>query len=332
MSGPKTETVDPRDPAAYTLTRIFATGERIAGRYEVRRVLGSGGSAIVYAVRDHELGDEIALKVLRPEKATEIHIERSRREAAMARASSDPRLVRTFDLHQEGGLVLLPMELIDGGSLRDRIRRGPLPIDEVIRTAADILEALVVLHGLGIVHRDLKPANLLLTSDGALKISDFGLARRWMNDDESRLTSTGTPLGTLDYISPEQALGDDVDPRTDLYSFGVILFELLSGHLPFHATSAIGAVVRRFKERPPDVRTLRHDTPPWLAGIVERLLASDRERRYPTAQAVLDDLHNRRGARRRWFLPAAAIAALAIVAVAGWLLWPKPKPEFARLV
>ncbi|MFP5246235.1 MAG: serine/threonine-protein kinase, partial [Thermoanaerobaculia bacterium] len=269
-----------------------------------------------------------ALKVLRAEKATEIHIERCRREAAIARGSSSPRLVRTFDLLHEDGLVLLPMELVEGGSLRDVMRRSPLPVEEVIRLAIEILQALAVLHELGILHRDLKPANLLLTSEGDVKLADFGLARRWTADDESRLTSTGAPLGTLEYISPEQALGEEVDPRTDLYSLGVILFEMLTGKLPFHATSAIGAVVRRFKERPPDVRSLRPETPRWLAAIIARLLATNREERYPSARAVLDDLTRRkaRGMWRRWIRPALAAAAIAIALIAGvfWLRLREP--------
>ncbi|HYC92517.1 MAG TPA: protein kinase [Thermoanaerobaculia bacterium] len=317
MSSANTPTIGPLDPRDATPLPL-EPGDVVAERYEVLRLLGSGGSAYVYAVRDRRIGDEIALKLLRGD----VDVARSRREAEFARGSSSSRLVRAFDLVEADGLVFLTMELVPGGSLRDRLRREPLPVDEVIRLAGEILEALADLHALDIVHRDLKPGNLLLTADGHLKLSDFGIARRW-TDEESRLTVTGATLGTIDYLSPEQAIGEDVDPRSDLYSFGVLLYEMLTGHLPFEAPSKVAAIGMRLQRRPADVRTLRRDTPRWLAAIVARLLQTKREDRYPSAQAVLRDLRRRRvGVGRPWMLPIALLLVLALLIGVWWMTRP----------
>jgi tetratricopeptide (TPR) repeat protein len=313
MSSANTPTIGPLDPRDATPLPL-EPGDVVAERYEVLRLLGSGGSAYVYAVRDRRIGDEIALKLLRGD----VDVARSRREAELARGSSSSRLVRAFDLVEADGLVFLTMELVPGGSLRDRLRREPLPVDEAIRLAGEILEALADLHALDIVHRDLKPGNLLLTADDHLKLSDFGIARRW-TDEESRLTVTGATLGTIDYLSPEQAIGEDVDPRSDLYSFGVLLYEMLTGHLPFEAPSKVAAIGMRLQRRPADVRALRPDTPRWLAAIVARLLQTKREDRYPSAQAVLRDLRRRRVQFAKPRL--RTVALLAILAVVTGIWW-----------
>jgi tRNA A-37 threonylcarbamoyl transferase component Bud32/tetratricopeptide (TPR) repeat protein len=329
MSGPNTETVDPFDPIPFSRSTHLQRGDVVADRYEILRILGKGGSATVYAVCDRVLHGEIALKVLHPDKVTEINVERSRREAAIARSSSSSRLVRTYDLQQRDGLVLLPMELVEGGTLRDLIRRrGVLPMEEVIAIAQKILAALADLHALSIIHRDLKPANLLLAKDGEVKLSDFGLARKW-TEEQARLTKTDFPVGTLDYIAPEQALNQPVDPRADLYSFGVVLFELLTGRLPFESPSALTAILLRLQERPPDVRALRRDTPEWLAAIVERLLETDPARRYPSAQAVLREFQSRSARRTRRWLRVVPAALLLLVIVAVMML---RTPEPPRLV
>ena len=322
MSSANTPTIGPLDPRDSSPLPL-EPGDVVANRYEVLRLLGSGGSAHVYAVRDRRIGDEIALKLLRGD----VDVARSRREAEFARGSSSDRLVRAFDLVEADGLVFLTMELVSGGSLRDRLRREPLPIEEVIRLAGEILEGLAALHTLDIVHRDVKPGNLLLTTDGHIKISDFGIARRW-TDDEARLTVTGATLGTVDYLSPEQASGIDVDPRSDLYSFGVVLYEMLTGRLPFEAPSKVAAIGMRLQRRPTDVRALRPDTPRWLAAIVARLLETKREDRYPSAEAALRDLRRRRVRIAR--LRPHTVALLAILAVVAGI-WLFMRPTAVRL-
>lgn len=310
MSSPSTPTVGPLDPIDATPLPLQA-GDLVAGRYEILRLLGSGGSAFVYAVRDRKIGDEIALKLLRNTARSEIDVERTRREAEFARGPASTRLVRTFDLVEAHGLAFLTMELVPGGSLRELRRRGPLPLDDAIRLACEILEALADLHALDVVHRDLKPGNLLLTADGHVKLSDFGIARRW-TDEDARLTRTGLPVGTVDYLSPEQAAAEHVDPRADLYSFGVVLFEMLTGRVPFEAPSAVSSLVMRLHRRAEDVRRLRPDVPRWLAAVVARSLETKREDRYASAKAVLEDMRRKRG-RPRWGPIRLATAAASVM-------------------
>ncbi len=310
-----TPTFGPLDPWAATALPLHP-GDVVAERYEVLRLLGSGGSAFVYAVRDRKIGHEIALKSLRPN----VDLKRTVREAKYACGSDSPRLVRAFDLLESEGMVYLTMELVPGGSLRDLLGRGPLPTAEVIRLACEILEALVALHRLDVVHRDLKPANLLLTADDHIKLSDFGIARRW-TDDESRLTRTGVAPGTIDYYSPEQAAGEKVDPRSDLYAFGVVLFEMLAGRIP----------EKRLYQRSEDVRKWRRDTPRWLAAIVARLLELKPEDRYASAEEALADLRRKR-TRMRWrWMPAAAVAVLVVLG-AGVGVWRTTRVGEVQLV
>lgn len=233
-----TETVSPGEQPV-SVIRIFAPGTEIGQRYEVRRVLGTGGSAVIYAVFDRELRREIALKVLRPDRMSEPALKRFRREVAVAREAQSPRLVRVFDIGQSGDVVYLTMEIVEGESLRDRLEAGSLSVSETVRMGKQVLEGLKVLHGLGVVHRDVKPGNILLTPDGDVKLADFGLARAW-EGDESRATAADAVIGTLEYLSPEQALGKEVDARSDLYSFGVVLFEMLTGQVPYQGETSLG--------------------------------------------------------------------------------------------
>jgi tRNA A-37 threonylcarbamoyl transferase component Bud32 len=316
--------------------RLFAPGTPIGKRYEVREVLGTGGSAVVYAVFDRELSRNVALKVLRPDRMTEGMLRRFRHEVAVAREAESPRLVKVYDIGTAGETVFLTMEMVDGESLRERLHRGPLDVNEAVRIGLEVLEGLRALHALGLVHRDVKPGNVLLADTGGVKLADFGLVRRW-EVDETRATATDAVVGTFEYLSPEQALGGDLDGRSDLYSFGVLLFEMLTGDVPHRGLSSVGTAVAHLREKTPDPRVRRPEVPPWLAAVVTRLLEKERADRYASAADVIADLAAHRpparrprlGRIRQWILPA--VAALLIGAV--FLpFWPWNRPRFARLL
>ena len=318
----RTETVGIPEPGP-SAVRLFAPGSELGRRFEIRSVLGTGGSAVVYAARDRDLKRNVALKALRDDRMTETALKRFRREVAVARDADSPRLVRVYDVGEAGGIVFLTMELVEGESLRDRLAGTPLEQREALRLAGEVLRALADLHRLGIVHRDVKPANVLLGRDGAVKLADFGLARHWDGCD-TRATETEGLVGTMSYLAPEQALGKPVDARTDLYAFGVVLYEMLAGSVPFPSASALGGVVARLHEEAPDVRKARPGVPAWLAAVVAKALERDPARRYASAADLLADLEaerapgSRRSGRRRWGLAGAAtIAALAVAGA--WL-------------
>ena len=344
---PRTESLG--SPGERPLARIelLAGGTELAQRFEIRDVLGTGGYAVVYRAYDRVLRREVALKVLRPDRLSQGALLRLRREAAVARDVVHPRIVRIFDIEEAGETVFLTMEIVEGGSLVDRLAQHspthPVSIDDAVKWATQALEGLAALHALGILHRDIKPGNLLLTADGEVKLSDFGLALH-LDRDETRATTHESILGTLEYLSPEQALGQPVDARSDLYSIGVVLFEIVAGRLPFVTQSSLGSLLERLRQdATPDLRELRADTPPWLAAVVRRLLERDPIRRYPSADAVLADLRGRPAAtaasasaspgRRahRWRWAAIAAFGLAMVA-ASWGLRTWQLSRFSHIV
>ncbi len=318
--------------------RLFAPGTSVGSRFEIRDVRGVGGSAVVYSAFDRELRQTVALKVLRADRTSPASLTRLKREVAIARQAASPRLVRVFDIDTSGESVFLTMEDLPGGSLKEKLADGPLPLEEALRIGGEILEGLAALHGLGIVHRDVKPGNVLFTDGGGVKLADFGLARRY-EVDETRATSMDAIVGTVEYLSPEQALGRELDGRSDLYSFGVTLFEMLTGGVPFRRDSTIGTALAHVKDPAPRLRTVRPDAPRWLEEYLSRLLEKDPDARYPSAEAAAADLAartaalgpRRRSARRR---RAALLLAAAAALVAGILLAPRllvPAP-LARLV
>ena len=291
-------------------------GELFAGRYQVGEVLGVGGFATVFRASDRVLRRDVALKLLRPERASPAAIRRLKREAALARDVAHPSLVRVFEIGESDGLVYLVLELVSGLSLARRIRAGALPLEEVLRIGGALLDGLGALHGAQILHRDIKPSNVLLGSDGAVKVCDFGLALPF-DRDETRATVDGAFVGTVDYVAPEIALGDDATVQSDLYSFGVVLFEMIAGQPPFRANSSLGQLLAHLHKRPPELKRLRADVSPWLARYVEWLMAKEPSQRPETvaaARSAFAQRHARLTPRvrtRRWIQSLGAGLFLA---------------------
>lgn len=316
--------------------RELPAGSVVAGRYRIGPLIGRGGFAHVYRARDEAEGADVALKVLRADRFTAAALRRLEREAALAAGFDHPHLVRVLDAGRDGDLAYLAMELVAGPTLRERLREGPPPVDEAVRLAGELLDGLAALHARGVLHRDVKPGNVLLGADGRARLADLGLALP-VDRDETRATSTAAIVGTLDYLSPEQALGEDLDARSDLYSVGLVLFEMLTGRLAFERASTLGVLLARLQATPPDLRALRPDVPAWLAAVVARLLEREPAARYPSAAAARADLRAGRAPRRRWRLPRGRRGvALALVAGAAGLalaLWPvlRPPARFAAL-
>jgi tRNA A-37 threonylcarbamoyl transferase component Bud32 len=338
-----------RDPAESTATvgeerladssiAILVPGSRIGERYEIRGVLGTGGSSVVYRAYDRDLRRELALKVLRSDRLDESSLTRLRREAAAARDTASPRLVRVFDIGSSGNVVYLSMELVEGTTLKGRLRAGRLEIEEAVRISIQVLEAVGDLHEVGLVHRDLKPSNILLAPGGAVKVGDLGLAFR-MDGSDSRATRTEAVVGTLEYLSPEQALGEALTVRSDIFSAGVVLYEMLTGDLPWARSSNLGLLLARVGESAPNVRKARPEVPRWLAKVLDGMLRRRAEERYRSAADVIADLRRQRAPRflarfvrsRRWRL-AAALAGLGAVALAGAdMFMRRPASSFSHL-
>lgn len=261
----ETATVGPQSPPEGRLAA--RVGSVFAGRYEIRALLGRGGSAEVYRAYDWLLKLEVALKIVRPERHSERSTARIHREVAITRELDSPHLARVFECGESDGSTYLTLELLNGGSLRARLRQGSLPIPEVVRIGEALLRGLGALHARGVVHRDITPGNILFTEEGEAKLADFGLVRS-VGREETRLTLDTGVLGTLGYLAPEQLLGQEVGPPADLYAVGVVLFEMLARQRPNDAASELGIRLASLAKAP-SVRRLRPDTPRWLAGLVE---------------------------------------------------------------
>ncbi len=262
----------------------------VDNRYRVSGPLGSGGMAEVYLAHDDVLDRKVALKVMSRRYADdEEFVERFKREAQSAAALSHPNIVSIFDRGEdESGTYYIAMEYLPGGTLKDRIlRRGALPARTAAAVTLQIAEALSAAHRAGVVHRDIKPHNVLITASGDVKVGDFGIARA---ASSTTMTRTGSILGTAHYISPEQAMGEPVGPQSDLYSLGIVLYEMLTGELPFDAETPIGIAMKHVNGplRPP--RTLNPDVPEGINAITCRLLAKNPAERYADADELIEDL------------------------------------------
>ncbi len=280
-------------------------GTVIGGRYRLDAEIGRGGMSTVYRAFDTVLERPVAIKLMHREIAADSdQLERFRREARSVAQLNHPHVVTVIDAGEEPspdggesnpthphgavGAPYIVLEYVDGETLKDIIRReGPLDIPQAIAYAIEIARALGAAHEHQIVHRDVKPHNVLIGEEGGAKITDFGIARTLT---EEGLTMAGRVLGTTDYVSPEQALGQPVTGQSDLYSLGVVLFEMLTGEVPFHGSSPVAVAMKHVREDVPDVQRLRPELSAATAAVVERAVSKDLARRYPDAASMIADL------------------------------------------
>ena len=265
-------------------------GERIADRYELEKLVGSGGMSSVYRAHDQLLDRKVALKILHSHyNEDEEYVERFRREARAVARLSHPNIVTVIDRGEEDGRQFIVFEYVSGENLKELVdRNGALPVRRALELALQIARGLAFAHDQGLVHRDVKPQNVLLNGEGEAKVTDFGIARSL--DVEQGMTQTGTVLGTSNYIAPEQASGRPVDAHTDVYSLGVVLHELLTGEVPFPGDNFVAVAMKHINEPPPDLLEKRPDVPLRVAAIVDRALQKDPADRFPSMHAFAAEL------------------------------------------
>jgi eukaryotic-like serine/threonine-protein kinase len=261
-------------------------GQTLGGRYQLEERVGEGGMSSVYRARDTVLDREVAVKVLHEHFSRDPeYVERFRREARAIAKLAHPNIVTVIDRGEVDGRQFIVFEHVPGPTLKDVIEHeGPLPVERALALAHQIARALAFAHELGIVHRDVKPQNVLVDPDGAAKVTDFGIARTL--DIEDTLTETGTVLGTSDYIAPEQASGEPVDERSDQYSLGVVLYELLTGDVPYPAGNPMAVAMRHLHDPVPSVRAKRPEVSPRVDAIVSRALAKRPRDRFPSMEGM----------------------------------------------
>lgn len=340
-------------PAAYRAAfsmSALEVGTVLQERYEILALLGAGGMGAVYKARDRELDRMVALKVIRPDLAADPHaLDRFKQELILARKVTHKNVVRIYDLGDAGGIRYITMDYLEGGDLASKLReRKKLPPDEATEIIRQVCRALNAAHSEGVIHRDLKPHNIFIENSGKVTVMDFGLARSLDTQNSlalTGLTQSGALVGTMKYMSPEQATGGELDARTDIYSLGLIFYELLTGTEPYKTESEVSSLVLRSHRpaRPP--AELEPSIPESLNAVVCKCLEIDRDRRYSSATEVLQDLEGRTGSRsgqsqvapaaleklrdaelrwhqkRAWWKPGAA-AVLAVVLLGGiWLGW-----------
>jgi len=276
-------------------------------RYRLERRVGRGGMADVFSARDLLLNRQVAIKILFPEFAVDPNfVERFRREAQAAANLSHPNIVNVFDWGRQDGTYFIAMEYVEGRTLAEILRANKrLDADQAADIASEVGAAMAFAHQAGLVHRDIKPANILIGSGGQVKVADFGIARALNSATESNLTQAGAVMGTAAYFSPEQAQGGQPDPRSDLYSLGIVMYEMVGAKPPFTGDNPVSIAYQQVHDAPEPLRNLAPDVPLGYEAIVAKLLAKDPAARYPDGEALRDDLRRFRNGER-----VAALRAL----------------------
>ncbi len=314
-------------------------GKILGSRYEILERIGQGGMSLVYRARDITLNRLVAVKILKHQWAEDDEVvHRFDQEARAAASLANRHIVQVYDVGRDDpDIHYMVMELVPGETLRSKLdREAPLPIAEALSIADQVAQGLEAAHGQKVVHRDIKPQNILIASDGTVKVTDFGIAYAATS---GTLVNTGSLLGTVQYLSPEQARGKLVGPQSDLYSLGIVLFEMLTGRLPFEADSPIGVAIKHLQDEAPEVRSLRSDVPEPVEKVVQRSLSKDPAERYQSANAmrqdiqralhgekdgavlgsqgvaVLDAAHGSKSAKRRKWLPWVIFVTLLLALV-----------------
>lgn len=317
---------------------------QVLGQYEITEKLGGGGMGEVYKARDLKLGRDVAIKILKAERSPGgVRLARFEKEARAASALNHPNIVTVYDIGQQDGIAYIVMEYVDGETLRDRLARGPLSNEELVRYLTQISEGLAKAHQAGIVHRDLKPENVILTQDGYPKILDFGLAKLLPPDQdkdqdqgsematlERHGTAPGTILGTVGYMSPEQAKGESVDFRSDQFSYGAIAYEMATGRRAFQRSTAVQTLNAIIEDEPEPMGSIRSDVPSKVEAVVRRCLAKAPAARYDSTADIAAELRREESSPRAGRGPRVALAALALIALgllaAFWAGLLRPEP------
>ena len=281
---PVTETLE-------TPTEELTTGSTFAGRYQIIEELGKGGMGKVYRALDKKLNEEVALKLIKPEIASDKKtLERFNNELKFARKIAHKNVGRMYELMEEKGTHFITMEYVPGQDLRGLIKQsGQLAVGTAISIAKHVCEGLTEAHRLGVIHRDLKPQNIMIDKEGNARIMDFGIAR---SVSGKGITGAGVIVGTPEYMSPEQVESKETDQRSDIYSLGVILYEMVTGRVPFEGDTPLSVAVKHKTETPPDPMQINSQIPEDLSRLILRCMEKDREKRYQSAGEVRSELEN----------------------------------------
>jgi eukaryotic-like serine/threonine-protein kinase len=315
--------------AESTTGNILEVGQVLGGRFEIQEMLGIGGMGAVYKAHDRDIDRVIALKCIRPELAKDPEItQRFTQELLLARQITHKNIIRIFDVRDSGGLKFITMEYVEGRDLSSLVEsKGKLPIAESVGIVTQVCSGLACAHAEGVVHRDLKPSNVMVEPNGRVVVMDFGLARA---DHIGQMTQTGAMMGTYQYMSPEQAHGAKADARSDIFTVGIILYELLTGKTPYSADSALASLLKRTQEASVPVSEIDPAVPRALTAIVAKCLERDVARRYQTVDDLLNDLKafqggtvasgsSKTGKPLLWLVAGFVLAGL--ITVAGIVMW-----------